>query len=239
MRTLWLFGLLAATTTVLAAPAHALIQTVSPIGGGGFSTTGIGPNNTAIQFPGFSAAPSTGLLGVRIKLSNANFTGRYSLSYVDPDNNPIPATTITATAYGSPKFTFTSGIGSSIGTTQELTPNKTFNCPSGPDHVCSSGSVFLAPTPQPYSGMFAQLATGTVALQTYFTGTPTIDISQTLYSKIQVPTDPDLGLSANNLNFAGMIQLEYEYVPGPLPLLGAGAAFGWTRRLRRRIGKAS
>jgi hypothetical protein len=24
-------------------------------------------------------------------------------------------------------------------------------------------------------------------------------------------------------------------VPGPLPLLGAAAAFGWTRRLRRRI----
>jgi hypothetical protein len=24
-------------------------------------------------------------------------------------------------------------------------------------------------------------------------------------------------------------------VPGPLPLLGAGAAFGWSRRLRRRI----
>lgn len=26
-----------------------------------------------------------------------------------------------------------------------------------------------------------------------------------------------------------------DAVPGPLPLLGAGAAFGWTRRLRRRI----
>jgi MYXO-CTERM domain-containing protein len=24
-------------------------------------------------------------------------------------------------------------------------------------------------------------------------------------------------------------------VPGPLPLLGAGAAFGWSRRLRKRI----
>jgi len=24
--------------------------------------------------------------------------------------------------------------------------------------------------------------------------------------------------------------------PGPLPLLGAGAAFGWSRRLRKRIG---
>lgn len=28
-------------------------------------------------------------------------------------------------------------------------------------------------------------------------------------------------------------------VPGPLPLLGAGAAFGWSRRLRRRVGVAA
>ena len=28
-------------------------------------------------------------------------------------------------------------------------------------------------------------------------------------------------------------------VPGPLPLLGAGAAFGWSRRLRKRIGSAA
>lgn len=28
-------------------------------------------------------------------------------------------------------------------------------------------------------------------------------------------------------------------VPGPVPLLGAGAAFGFSRRLRRRVGKAS
>ncbi len=31
------------------------------------------------------------------------------------------------------------------------------------------------------------------------------------------------------------IRYVYSYVPGPLPLLGAGAAFGWSRRLRRRI----
>ena len=30
-----------------------------------------------------------------------------------------------------------------------------------------------------------------------------------------------------------------EPVPGPLPLLGAGAAFGWSRRLRRRISDGS
>ena len=28
-------------------------------------------------------------------------------------------------------------------------------------------------------------------------------------------------------------------VPGPLPLFGAGAAFGWSRKLRRRIGSVS
>jgi hypothetical protein len=28
-------------------------------------------------------------------------------------------------------------------------------------------------------------------------------------------------------------------VPGPLPILGAGAAFGWSRRLRRRLKRSS
>ncbi|MFN9548320.1 MAG: hypothetical protein ACK6AD_14860 [Cyanobacteriota bacterium] len=30
----------------------------------------------------------------------------------------------------------------------------------------------------------------------------------------------------------------YEYVPGPLPILGAGAAFSWSRRLRKRVKQA-
>lgn len=29
--------------------------------------------------------------------------------------------------------------------------------------------------------------------------------------------------------------LSYSFVPSPLPLLGAGAAFGWARRIRRRV----
>lgn len=29
--------------------------------------------------------------------------------------------------------------------------------------------------------------------------------------------------------------LDFQEVPGPLPLLGAGAAFGWSRRIRRRV----
>lgn len=33
--------------------------------------------------------------------------------------------------------------------------------------------------------------------------------------------------------------LSYTLVPSPMPLLGAGAAFGWARRIRRRVGASS
>jgi outer membrane protein assembly factor BamB len=33
-----------------------------------------------------------------------------------------------------------------------------------------------------------------------------------------------------------LYSIQVQEVPGPLPLLGAGAAFGWSRKLRRRIG---
>ena len=44
--------------------------------------------------------------------------------------------------------------------------------------------------------------------------------------------DSDFGRASTTIsNFNGPVQS----VPGPLPLLGAGAAFGWSRRLRKRI----
>ena len=36
-----------------------------------------------------------------------------------------------------------------------------------------------------------------------------------------------------------VFEAEYEAVPGPLPLLGAAAAFGWSRRLRKRLNSAN
>ncbi|MEB3200703.1 MAG: hypothetical protein VKK62_09285 [Synechococcaceae cyanobacterium] len=36
----------------------------------------------------------------------------------------------------------------------------------------------------------------------------------------------------------GFIGPNFASAPGPLPVLGAGAALGWSRRLRRRLGKA-
>jgi hypothetical protein len=58
------------------------------------------------------------------------------------------------------------------------------------------------------------------------------------------PSDPNLLSGFANATINGSVRVLWQYtydlipgaaVPAPLPLLGAGAAFGWTRRLRKRI----
>jgi hypothetical protein len=86
----------------------------------------------------------------------------------------------------------------------------------------------------PYSGTFTAVTTNTSALQNYFASAPVINSYGVAYS---VSPTGLVGGAAGNTNFSGKISLEYQYVPGPLPILGATAAFGWSRRLRRRISK--
>lgn len=43
----------------------------------------------------------------------------------------------------------------------------------------------------------------------------------------------------DNMTIGSRQQVKSSAVPGPLPLFGAGAAFGWSRKLRRRIGTAA
>jgi hypothetical protein len=53
-----------------------------------------------------------------------------------------------------------------------------------------------------------------------------------------INTDPADNASTLGINLAGSF-VTYTFVPGPLPILGAGATFGWTRRLRRRISQTA
>lgn len=55
---------------------------------------------------------------------------------------------------------------------------------------------------------------------------------------------PVTGSVASKPFIMGYIAVQYEYfdpspVPGPLPLFGAAAAFGWSRRLRKRVSLAA
>jgi len=75
--------------------------------------------------------------------------------------------------------------------------------------------------------------------------TPILVDSQNQITLCSTPSINTLSCSGNILNSTnGLVQSSFYTIksmtftydtPGPLPLLGAGAAFGWSRRLRRRI----
>lgn len=94
------------------------------------------------------------------------------------------------------------------------------------------------------TGTFSDVFTSTVALTPpigTFTNPPTPTPVSTSYFTtswaLLGPADSNL---LTNFTLAGVrgkvgVQYVYQYVPGPLPILGSAAAFGWSRRLRRRI----
>jgi hypothetical protein len=51
------------------------------------------------------------------------------------------------------------------------------------------------------------------------------------------PTDPAAFVTGVTFDSAGLVTVTQTpiNVPGPLPVLGVGAALGWTRRLRTRV----
>lgn len=68
--------------------------------------------------------------------------------------------------------------------------------------------------------------------------TVTTDYYQTAWSLSPSVTGLLSDLSAAGISGDFGLEYVYTYVPGPLPILGSAAAFGWSRRLRRRIAKA-
>jgi len=66
----------------------------------------------------------------------------------------------------------------------------------------------------------------------------TTDYFQTAWSLSPSITGLVSDLSLSSISGEFGLEYVYTYVPGPLPILGSAAAFGWSRRLRRRISKA-
>jgi len=227
-----------AVAIAAASPAHAILatQTVGPVT---FSTSGTATSTstTPISFIGFNTALGT-LTGVRLSNSTGGgFTGSFSQN-ASLAKLSGAARTFTLTA--SPTFTFSNGSNFN-GTASSVT--LATNTVSGPGTqgviTTVSGS---------YGGSTSSLATNTDLLKSYLSGSPTISNYLTAYTFVSTPAgglgsvdlDSEDGTSAV---FSGSLWLTYEYddgtlpagTPSPLPLLGAGAAFGFSRKLRRRI----
>jgi hypothetical protein len=215
-----------------AAPAHAVMatQTVGPVS---FSTSGTAASTstTPTSFPGFNTSLGT-LTGVKITNAAGNaFVGTFSGN--GAIGNLFGSTVRTYTLTAFPTFSF-SNSSSVAGTPAPVTIS--------PNSLPPNALTALSGN---YSGTTTSVSTNTPILKSYFSGTPAISSYVTNYTFTSSPTG---GLStvepegATWATFSGNIWLTYEYdaapaaqTPGPLPLLGAGAAFMFSRKLRRRI----
>jgi hypothetical protein len=195
-----------------------------------FSKTGNGTTTftPAITFPGFNPASvptshvSPQLYGFRYFIQNVTLGGTLGVAAFSP--TPFTATPAVSLKLdsivptGTPvEFTLTANTisGTAVGFPTYPISNTT----------TSAFSPDLALPPPP--GQFT--VPNNVAVD-YFT---------TAWSVNTTPTTLFTTLDLATINGQFGLQYVYTYVPGPLPILGAGAAFGWTRRLRRRISKSA
>jgi len=215
-----------------AAPAHAVMatQTVGPVS---FSTSGstASTSTSPSSFPGFNTSLGT-LTWVKISNGAGNsFSGTFSGNAAI--GNLFGSTARTYTLTAAPTFTFSNASVIS-GTPSSVTLNPNTIPPNAPTAL--SGN---------YSGSTSAIATNTNLLKTYFSGAPAISSYLTSYNFTSVPSGGGFTADPEGITpaiFSGSIWLTYEYepaptsqTPGPLPLLGAGSAFVFSRKLRRRI----
>jgi hypothetical protein len=224
-------GPLVAAAVLAAAPAHALIG-YQDVGSYSFSGTGNGTFNfvPTKTFPGFKPTvppipPShlnPQLFGFRYYIKNTNLSGSLTVLSSAP------------TAY-STETQLTLKFDSII--PPPPTADVEFTIPANTFSGTTLGG--FTPTTHNINTMIAEAYSSIAALPTTapytFPNSVTTDYFKTAWSL--TPDLPSGVFSSLAGEIAGTFGLEfaYSYVPGPLPLLGSAAAFGWTRRLRKRI----
>ena len=206
------------------APAHAVVQyqTVGPVS---FSTP---PNSPAsIVFAPFTAAPAAQLQ--MVSLTGPTFNSAPMLNYggkltaVQLDTNPR-----NYTATSTPLFKFNNIQGSAFSGSAN-------NVPLTGNPVTTAFAPVDLPASGSYTGAFNMITPS--GIEAYFAGTPTVSI----YNSNFAANVPDGGFASTDLTLSGPLYLTYKYddgvtgVPAPLPIVGASVAFGFARKLRRRI----
>jgi len=101
-------------------------------------------------------------------------------------------------------------------------------------YITGETSSFWDPFGYLVNGNFTKLTNSTVKNQS---GSSIFSVLQGDVFGFSQRSDDSQGSPASTTisNFNGPTSAPPSSVPGPLPLLGAGAAWGWSRRLRQRI----
>lgn len=209
----------AALIATASLPARAFsTQTVGPYNFTIVSTDSASNNPTTLNIPidPFTDGTSSQLSGVKIIINSATTSGDIIAG------NPSPVTA-NSSASNRLEFTFAS------------TPTSFVQTSSNPVSL-SPGAIPQGFTTVSLAGTFTTASTNVLALnpsvQAYFTGSPTIAAGLASYN-----FNPSTGLllDLTNATVSGNLSVEYQYVPSPLPIVGAAVAFAHSRRLRKRI----
>jgi hypothetical protein len=234
MRTLWLSGVLALSSAATVAPAHALSVTAPVLSGATF--TSVASN---IAFSGFNSSnfvlpPGSFLTGVRLT-TTGTAAGTFQVTQFSPVG---PATvsspgkiglTVNGVSPADQNNTNTTGTVPAAQTSPTYIPGvANFNITSQPHTF--NWSLYPGGSP---GATLSYFTTATVSLPGLCTFTPVIG------GTIGASRSNDGCTFALSPTLANTF-LTYEYdVPGPLPLFGAAAVFGWSRRLRKRVAENS
>jgi hypothetical protein len=234
MRTLWLSGLLALSTAVAVAPARALTVTTPVLSGATFTNALSNISFKGFNNTNFALPPGSFLTGVKLT-TTGTAGGTFQVSQYSPlgpatvtspglfnltVNGMTPAPQNNSNTVGTvPAATLTPSYAPGVANFNIASQSHTYNW-------------FIYPGGTPGSAL-SYFTTATVALPGQCSFTPTIGGTA------------GAGVSKDGCTFALNTPLTntfltYEYdVPGPLPIVGAAAAFSWSRRLRRRVAKSS
>lgn len=205
---------------VLGAPAAHALAIATETQSLNFSLTG--PLSQTLTYNQFDVSKGN-LLSVKLNLNGVH-TGSYQIK-----NALNASNTLNGLMHAVDVTLWNPSLGSpgNIGGTLAMIPGTAGNNPFAP---LETQTINFTGQTSPEEYIFTPYLA-------YFKGASTFQF--TLQNSFQ--TDPTAGfanLDVTNAVYGALngATLTYEYdVPGPLPLLGAGAAFGWSRKLRRRI----
>jgi hypothetical protein len=260
-------GVAAVASLLVPQQAHALVATTQYVPFKIFQNPALNGPSFPLSFQNFNTAfggdtSGLNLSGIGFKIAGAaDGTGSATVAGNPRITNQSEDFDSQAFIAYAPKFSFTNGV-NTTGPITASTTNATSPVPCGPTQSCpnpgggttipmnSTRTLNLAGNTYAGTGGFASIAMqnawrgGTVKTATA-TGTPSANFSGT-GADLAYNFDPTLsGSVVSKPYIEGWIAVQYQYevipsaVPGPLPLFGAAAAFGWSRRLKKRISSAA
>jgi hypothetical protein len=223
-----------------------------------------GFDNFSTAFSNASLSGPANLTGIGYKIvGNSNGTGSATVAGNPRVSNQSETDATSPFVYYAPQFTFTANVSTNASVTgvqQAASPNPV-NCVSSQTCPASGGNVIPLSSNRTldlqgsYNGAASSFvsAGGPSAVAAWTSGTIATSTANANFSgtgtDLAFNFDPTLSTSVVSKPYIeGWIAIQYEYnippvpgaaVPGPLPLVGAAAAFGWSRRLKKRITSAA